>query len=141
MMMSFSPRLLLVEDDPQDAFLVQRCLSDLPYGGKVFAVAGLKEAQAHLMQSADIACVMVDLKLSDGSGATLIEWMLAQDALKEIPVIVFSGDRSQNPELDTYSNVACLIQKPSSADGYEALAQALRPIVSSALARSVYAAQ
>ena len=93
--MSFTPRILLVEDDPQDAFLVQRHLSDLPYGGE----------------------------------------------LKDIPVIVFSGDRSQHPELDTFSNVACLIQKPSSASGYEALAQALRPIVSSALARSVYAAQ
>jgi CheY-like chemotaxis protein len=103
--------------------------------------SGIHEAQARLMETADIACVMVDLKLADGSGATLIEWMLDQATLKDIPVIVFSGDRSQHPELDTFSNVACLIQKPSSASGYEALAQALRPIVSSALARSVYAAQ
>jgi CheY-like chemotaxis protein len=141
MNMSFTPRILLVEDDPQDAFLVQRHLSDLPYGGELMGVSGIHEAQARLMETADIACVMVDLKLADGSGATLIEWMLDQPTLKDIPVIVFSGDRSQHPELDTFSNVACLIQKPSSASGYEALAQALRPIVSSALARSVYAAQ
>lgn len=139
--MSFTPRLLLVEDDPQDAFLVQRHLSGLPYGGELLVVSGMHEAQARLMEAVDIACVMVDLKLSDGSGATLIEWMLDHDALKDIPVIVFSGDRSQHPDLDTYSNVACLIQKPSSPEGYEALAQALHPIVSSALARSVYAAQ
>lgn len=141
MMMSFTPRVLLVEDDPQDSFLVRRHLSDLPYGGEVVSVTRIQEAQARLNAAADIACVLVDLKLTDGSGATLIKWMLAHDALKDIPVIVFSGDRSEHPELDTFSNVACLIQKPSSISGYEALAQALHPIVSSALARSFYAMQ
>ena len=139
--MSFTPRLLLVEDDPQDAFLVRRYLSDLPYGGEILAVSGMHDTKARLADAVDIACVIVDLKLADGSGATLIEWMLDHPALKDVPVIVFSGDRSQNPELDTLSNVACLIQKPASPEGYEALAQALHPIVSSALARSVYAAQ
>jgi len=140
-MTHYTPRLLLVEDDPQDAFLVQRYLSDLPYGGEVERVDSLRNARAKLSQSTDIACVMVDLKLADGSGATLIEWMLSEDSLREIPVIVFSGDRSTHPELDTFTNVACLIQKPASAEGYDTLAQALRPIVESALARAVYAAQ
>lgn len=136
-----APRLLLVEDDPQDAFLVRRHLSDLPYGGEVDHVDSVQNAQARLAQSGGIACVMVDLKLTDGSGATLIEWMLNDVDLRDIPVIVFSGDRSTHPQLDTYTNVACLIQKPASAEGYDALAQALRPIVESALARAVYAAQ
>ena len=140
-MMHDTPRLLLVEDDPQDAFLVCRHLADLPYGGAVEHVDTVQNAQAQLAQSGNIACVMVDLKLGDGSGVTLIEWMLADVALRDIPVIVFSGDRSAHPQLDTYTNVACLIQKPASADGYNALAQALRPIVESALARAIYAAQ
>ena len=140
-MTHYTPRLLLVEDDPQDAFLVGRYLSDLPYGGQVSQVDSLHNARAQFEQSTDIACVMVDLKLADGSGATLIEWMLSDDVLREIPIIVFSGDRSTHPELDTFANVACLIQKPASAEGYEALAKALRPIVESALARAVYAAQ
>lgn len=140
-MTHYTPRLLLVEDDPQDAYLVQRYLSDLPHQGEVDHVGSLQDARALLGASTDIACVMVDLKLADGSGASLIEWMHAEPELREIPVIVFSGDRSAYPQLDTYSNVACLIQKPGSADGYDALAQALRPIVESALARAVYAAQ
>lgn len=140
-MTPYTPRLLLVEDDPQDAYLVQRYLSDLPYQGEVDHVGSLQDARALLSETRDIACVMVDLKLADGSGASLIEWMLGEAELQEIPVIVFSGDRSEHPQLDTYSNVACLIQKPDSADGYDALAQALRPIVESALARAVYAAQ
>ncbi|WP_440958152.1 response regulator [Oceanicaulis sp. LC35] len=140
-MTQYTPRLLLVEDDPQDAFIVQRYLSDLPYGGRVDRVDSLLNARAQLGQSTDIACVMVDLKLADGSGASLIEWMLSEPELSEIPVIVFSGDRSTHPELDTFTNVACLIQKPATADGYEALSKALRPIVESALARAVYAAQ
>lgn len=140
-MTPYTPRLLLVEDDPQDAYLVQRYLSDLPYQGEVDHVGSLQDARALLSETRDIACVMVDLKLADGSGASLIEWMLGETELQEIPVIVFSGDRSEHPQLDTYSNVACLIQKPDSADGYDALAQALRPIVESALARAVYAAQ
>ena len=140
-MTHYTPRLLLVEDDLQDAFLVRRYLSDLPYEGQVDHVDSLQNARAQLSQSTDIACVMVDLKLADGSGASLIEWMLSEDSLREIPVIVFSGDRSEHPELDTYSNVACLIQKPGTREGYDALAQALRPIVESALARAVYAAQ
>lgn len=140
-MTHYTPRLLLVEDDPQDAFLVRRYLSDLPYGGQVDHVDSVRNARAQLDQRSDIACVIVDLKLADGSGAALIEWMLSHGSAREIPVIVFSGDRSDHPDLDTFTNVACLIQKPESAEGYAALAQALRPIVESALARAVYAAQ
>ncbi len=33
-MTHYTPRLLLVEDDPQDAFLVGRYLSDLPMAGR-----------------------------------------------------------------------------------------------------------
>jgi len=135
-----SPTLLLVEDDPQDAFLVGKSLTGLPGGVALQHVRGLIEAKDYLLgregyENAILpACVMVDLKLTDGTGKSLIEWMLTQVRCEQIPVIVFSGDRSGYPELDTLPNVACQITKPDEVGGYDVLSRALRPIVMSAMA-------
>lgn len=131
--------LLLVEDDAQDAFLVGRSLSNLKDGARVHHVRTYAEAQAFLSQKGGFAtaerpaCVMVDLNLPDESGEALIRWMLEIPTLSAIPVIVFSGDRTGYPMVDTLPNVACRIEKPGEIGGYDALAAALRPMVLSAM--------
>lgn len=137
--MQLAQHVLLVEDDQADAFLIRECLGDLFSECVLDHKTSLDKAQAHLLdQEANPhavlpACVLVDLKLHDGSGVQLIEWMWEDPRLQSIPIIVLSGDRRGYPELDGLPNVRCQITKPSEISGYEALAQALRPIVQSTM--------
>ncbi|MGI5205250.1 PP2C family protein-serine/threonine phosphatase [Spirillospora sp. CA-108201] len=61
-----SPHLLLVEDDPGDAFLFEDLLTEAQPGLRITVAATLTEALAALRP--DIQCVIVDLSLPDAQG-------------------------------------------------------------------------
>ena len=80
-------RLLLVEDNPADARLVQLSLAEVG-GFHLDCVATLKEAIAHLSAHPTEA-VLLDLSLPDSTGIGTITAMRA--AAPDLPVIVFTG--------------------------------------------------
>jgi len=137
--MQLAQHILLLEDDPADAVLIRQCLGDLFNGCELEHTPSLEQARQSLLAQCEgqgaflPACVLVDLKLNDGSGTELIEWMWEDPRFQAIPVIVLSGDRRGYPELDGLPNVRCQITKPSEISGYEALSQALRPIIESTM--------
>ncbi|HSV29141.1 MAG TPA: HD domain-containing phosphohydrolase [Candidatus Omnitrophota bacterium] len=80
-------RLLLVEDNPGDARLVQLLLAEVG-GFRLDCVGTLKEAVSHLAAHPAEA-VLLDLSLPDSHGLGTIDTMRA--AAPELPLIVFTG--------------------------------------------------
>jgi serine phosphatase RsbU (regulator of sigma subunit) len=80
--------ILLIEDDPQDAFLVDQLLSDAPGPPKIIWVQSIAEGRAHLASTA-LHCVFVDLSLPDASGLEALEQVLA--LAPDTAILVLTG--------------------------------------------------
>ncbi len=87
---SKSPRILLVEDDPDQRELIsevlvtQLCDSG---GAKVTAVGSARECLAQDLQGYDI--ILLDYKLPDMSGLTVLREILAR---ADVPVVIVTGE-------------------------------------------------
>lgn len=88
-------RVLLVEDDDGDAFLVGELLQDADDTFEIVRVRTLREARV-LLDSAD--CVVLDLGLPDAEGIDAVR-ALGPGAI-DVPVVVLTGlvDRHRGPE-------------------------------------------
>lgn len=81
-------RVLLVEDDEDDAILVADLLETWPEF-RLEAVTSVEEAGARLTRN-DVHCVVLDLNLPDAVGFEALERLLAHDA--GVAVVVLTGD-------------------------------------------------
>ncbi|HEU4645775.1 MAG TPA: response regulator, partial [Burkholderiales bacterium] len=82
-------RILMVEDDPNDAELIQAYLADARHAGaEVLHARTLSEGLA-LMQSHEVHLTLLDLDLPDSHGFHTLERMRAAAVG---PVIVISGN-------------------------------------------------
>ena len=81
--------LLLVEDDPDHAFLVRRRLAD--HGALGLTVVHLTTAAAATTRLAagDVRCVLLDLSLPDASGMEAVHALRAVDPA--VPIVVLTG--------------------------------------------------
>lgn len=91
-----SPRIAVVEDNPDNRLLVQALLEDrfdiVEFETGVEAVAGLREAQVDL--------VLLDISLPEMDGTEVLAWIRQQDDLRGLPVIALTahamaGDREK----------------------------------------------
>ncbi len=91
-----SPKVAVVEDNPDNRMLVQALLEDRydlsEYETGVEAVAGLPD------NIPDV--VLLDISLPEMDGTEVLAWMKEQDALKDLPVIALTahamaGDREK----------------------------------------------
>ena len=81
--------LLLVEDDPDHAFLVQRRLREqLNANLEVLHLGTMTAAIAHLAHH-DVRCVVLDLSLPDASGLDAVRAI--RTAAPSVPVVVLTG--------------------------------------------------
>jgi CheY-like chemotaxis protein/signal transduction histidine kinase/HAMP domain-containing protein len=89
-------RLLVVEDDPAERLSIQELLGhdDIDI---VMADTGAAALAALSEQPCD--CVVLDLRLPDMTGFEVLERIRAEDALRDVPVVVFTG-REMSPEED-----------------------------------------
>lgn len=85
-------RVLLVEDD---ADLAEVVLSSFEVDREA---ASTHVYHVHSMAEAQSACrtlppqmIILDLKLPDGSGFALVDWLRSQPSLRALPLIVYSG--------------------------------------------------
>ena len=81
-----SARVLLVEDDPGFASLVEQMLRGADMGVK--SVGLLAAAREHLRE-AEVDCVLLDLSLPDARWLEGVEAL--RDAAPELPLVVLSG--------------------------------------------------
>jgi serine phosphatase RsbU (regulator of sigma subunit) len=82
-----APRVLLVEDDDGDAFLVQELLIDSAPDIDLERVRTLREAEAVL--PGDFQCVLLDLGLPDAQGLDALHLVL--EAAPNLAVLVLTG--------------------------------------------------
>jgi hypothetical protein len=89
-------RLLIVEDNPAELLGITELLAyeDI----EVVTADNGREALA-MLRERPTDCVVLDLKLPDMSGFELLEHIRQDDALTQIPVVVFTG-RELSPEED-----------------------------------------
>ncbi|WP_285759548.1 PP2C family protein-serine/threonine phosphatase [Nocardiopsis ansamitocini] len=79
--------ILLIEDDPQDAFLVEEFLADTALSANITWVATLAEARQHLTSFR--GCVLLDLNLPDAGGMDLLREVLT--SATSAAVVVLTG--------------------------------------------------
>ncbi|WP_046470433.1 PP2C family protein-serine/threonine phosphatase [Allosalinactinospora lopnorensis] len=79
--------ILLIEDDAQDAFLVEELLADTPLDSRITWVPTLGDARKHL--TGFRGCVLLDLNLPDASGLGLLREVLT--AVESAAVVVLTG--------------------------------------------------
>jgi CheY-like chemotaxis protein len=91
-----SPKIAVVEDNPDNRMLVQALLEDRyeisEYETGAEAVAGLGSNVPDL--------VLLDISLPEMDGTEVLSWIRSQDALKHVPVIALTahamaGDRDK----------------------------------------------
>jgi serine phosphatase RsbU (regulator of sigma subunit) len=84
-------RVLLIEDDDGDAFLVQELLTEVDAPVDVVRAQSLREAERRLADGAgaDVQCVLLDLGLPDAQGLAGLHRLLESDA--SLPVLVLTG--------------------------------------------------
>jgi len=81
-------RLLLVEDDVAQL----KSICELIGVGDVELVSATSGAAAQKLLTKEVFdCIVLDLGLSDMSGAELLETLRSQESLRQIPVVVYTG--------------------------------------------------
>jgi serine phosphatase RsbU (regulator of sigma subunit) len=79
--------LLLIEDDPEDAYLVEELLADSDISPKITWARSLAEGRERLVD--DVQCVLVDLSLPDASELEALRQVLAM--APDTAVLVLTG--------------------------------------------------
>ena len=82
------PRVLLVEDDPQDALIVRELLEDSPFQVRLEWARSLDEARRTLARQR-VQCVLVDLGLPDARDLSALTAM--REASGDAAVVVLTG--------------------------------------------------
>jgi CheY-like chemotaxis protein len=91
-------RLLLVEDNPRDARLLEIVLSELPaFQHQLDRVANLTAAKARMAQGG-IDAILLDLGLPESQGLPTLKAMLP--AAGGVPIVVLSGQGDPESQED-----------------------------------------
>ena len=127
--------ILLVEDSPDDALLIQRACRKANLANPVQHVSDGEEAVAYLSGAppwSDRAkfplpvFMLLDLKLPRRSGLEVLEWVRRESAVKRLPVVVLTSSRESVDVNRAYDiGVNSYLTKPV---GFEALLEMVKNI-------------
>jgi CheY-like chemotaxis protein len=127
--------ILLVEDSPDDALLIQRACRKANLANPVQHVSDGEEAVAYLSGAppwSDRAkfplpvFMLLDLKLPRRSGLEVLEWVRRESPVKRLPVVVLTSSRESVDVNRAYDiGVNSYLTKPV---GFEALLEMVKNI-------------
>jgi len=126
--MRTSKPVLLVEDDDVDAMMVRKAVDDLEIAGPLIRVSNGEEALKHLKnQDNERPCIIfLDLNMPRMNGTEFLKVVKADDALRNIPIIVLTTSKEQCDIVGSFDLcVAGYMVKPVD---YERFVQALKTI-------------
>jgi CheY-like chemotaxis protein len=111
--------ILLVEDNPDDAFMTMEALRDGKVRNRVHLVEDGVEALRYLRrqgQHADVPrpdLILLDLSLPRLGGLDVLAEIKQDDELKRIPVVIMTSSKREQDVLRAYNNHAnCYVTKP-----------------------------
>lgn len=118
--------ILLVEDNPADAYLTTEILEMGDTSFTVTVVADGMKAMDHLyaamkaVSSPTPDVVLLDLNIPRKHGREVLAEMKRDEALKSIPVVVLTSSDADRDILECYTLGAnCYIRKPGDLHGFE----------------------
>ena len=124
--------ILLVEDNPVDARVLEAYFAKSPAKYKLHTVCSGEDALSFLYHGVEYTnaprpdVVILDLNLPDMTGLEVLAAVKQHDHLKDIPVIVLTGSTDQDDVKNAYlSHANCFLTKPQDADGFSALLKTL----------------
>jgi len=133
-------RVLHVEDDPNDVFLIGRAFRKATPEVVLVAVSDGRQAQAYLSGSEPFGdrmqhplpdIVLLDLKLPKMTGLELLEWMKGEASLKEIPVFILSSSSEPSDVKRAHAlGVNGYLSKQGTPKALAEMAQGLRAFAS-----------
>jgi two-component system, chemotaxis family, response regulator Rcp1 len=113
-------RILLVEDNPADADLVQEALVEAKMPGELKTVPDGAQALLYLRGAAPYAAdplpnlVLLDLNLPRVSGFQVLVQMKDDAALRQIPVVILSSSTDNSDVRKAYElHANCYVSKPT----------------------------
>ena len=114
-----SIKLLLVEDNPGDAYIIKNYLqtSKIPY--KFDHLVDGEQLMSYLYREGDYAkvslpeLILLDLNLPKKNGFEVLKEIKSHPQLKLIPVVILTSSRAEKDILESYRLYAsCYIAKP-----------------------------
>lgn len=114
-------RILLVEDNANDAELTLEALSEHKLANEVDLVRDGAEALDYLYQrgkyagrdDGNLAVILLDLKLPKVDGLEVLRTIKSDDKLKYLPVVVLTSSREENDLVESYRlGVNAYVVKP-----------------------------
>jgi CheY-like chemotaxis protein len=117
--------VLLVEDDTVDAMTVKRALKELTVKNELVHATNGKKALEYLrtLSNAKPCVIFLDLNMPEMNGIEFLQIIKADDALKEIPVVMLAASSEEKNIVETFHlGVAGYIFKPVDAkklDGFK----------------------
>jgi len=121
--------VLIVEDNPGDAYMIKEMLQDLKLS---MSIRVAKDGQAALNilkegQSGAPGLIILDLNLPKVNGFEVLRFMKSSPSLRSIPVIVMTGSlRGEDEQTSRELGAVDYCLKPSTADEMERTAMCLR---------------
>jgi len=127
--------ILLVEDSPDDALLIQRAFRKANLANPVELVRDGEEAVAYLSGKAPYddrarfplpVFMLLDLKLPRRSGLEVLAWVRKESVVKRLPVVVLTSSRESVDVNQAYDlGVNSYLTKPV---GFEALLEMVKNV-------------
>ena len=106
-------RILLVEDNPGDADLIQEILMESGEKKEITVAVDGFEALRCLRERARPDLILLDLNLPKKSGREVLEEIKSSEALQRIPVVVLTSSEADDDLSDVYRlHANCYLAKP-----------------------------
>ena len=127
-------RILIVEDNPADAYLTKLALKRQGLSFSAIVVDDGEPAIAYLKAEAPYEgaslpdLVVLDLNLKCMDGLDVLRWIRAEPKLDLIPVVVLSSSPA-DAQREAAAQANRYLEKPSSLDAYMALGKALQDVL------------
>ncbi|MGB1586968.1 MAG: response regulator [Thermoplasmatota archaeon] len=124
-------RVLLLEDNPADARLMQEAFRELHIAGTLETVASAQEAIEFLdgaLRSGNLPTVAIlDINLPAGSGHDVLRHIRAQHALQDLVVIMLTtSDADQDIQTAKEQGATTYYIKPPDLDGFLSLVEEIQ---------------
>ncbi len=96
-------RVLIVEDNPGDAYMIEEMLHDLKMELSITVIEDGKQAVETLLRALTPDMVILDLNLPRMNGFDVLACMKAESSLSSVPVIVMTGSLRREDEIKARS--------------------------------------
>lgn len=124
-MSAHSLQILLVEDNPTDARLIQETLASSPIPHRIQLISNGSDALAFLHRQGRFinaprpSLILLDLNLPVLDGHELLAQIKSDDTLKRIPVVILTASKAEDDVVKAYDLCAnCYVTKPEQFDAY-----------------------